>query len=149
MRTQENLVKKRRVLKDPAQKRLRKQQRRASREVRATTQHLTRVARRMNRAAKYNIRQMRAHVVERIHEQEKLAAQVVKKKAAQLGFKTSPEVHFKLDMPGDSKKPKMPESYVPIKYANKELVQDAKAAFSPGDANKAASASVEETLKEG
>merc|ERR1711959_873045 len=77
MRTQENLVKKRRVLKDPAQKRLRKQQRRAAREVRGTTQHLTRVARRMNRAAKYSIRQMRAHVVERVHEQEKLAAEVV------------------------------------------------------------------------
>merc|ERR1711935_418269 len=96
LRTKESMLKKKRLLEDPANKRLRHQQRQASRQGRMTTTHLTRVTRRMNRAAKYHVRTMRRHVVDQIDAQEALASKVVKQYAKKLGIKTRPTVHFDL-----------------------------------------------------
>jgi hypothetical protein len=99
MRAKEDAQKQKRALKDPVEKELRKRERSAARDVRAESQHLTRVTRRMNRAAKYSVRQMRAHVVERVRAQEKLASKVVSAYAKKKGIKTTSAVHFKLDIP--------------------------------------------------
>jgi len=99
MRAKEDAQKQKREMKDPVAKELRKRERSAARDVRAESQHLTRVTRRMNRAAKYSVRQMRAHVLERVRAQEKLASKVVAAYAKKKGIKTTRAVHFKLDIP--------------------------------------------------
>jgi len=161
MRTAENMQKQKRVLKDPAAKKLRKQERSAARAVRVTTQHLSRVTRRMNRRAKYAIRQMRAHVVDRIREQEDVASKTVKQYAKKHGIKTVPVVHFHLpDALNDSKDEDDKDdddkdddkddddTYVPLRYSNEQMVDAARAAFPAGAASEAASAAATEVAQE-
>merc|ERR1711871_1290557 len=139
---------------DPAAKKLRKQERSAARAVRVTTQHLSRVTRRMNRRAKYAIRQMRAHVVDRIRKQEDAASKAVKQYAKKHGIKTVPVVHFHLpddldnSKDGDDKDDDDDIPYVPLKYSNEQMVDTARAAFPVGAASEAASAAVTEVAQE-
>merc|ERR1711988_1181785 len=139
-------------------------ERSAARAVRVTTQHLSRVTRRMNRRAKYAIRQMRAHVVDRIRKQEDVASKAVKQYAKKHGIKTVPVVHFHLpddldnskdaddknddDKDDDDKDDDDDIPYVPLKYSNEQMVDTARAAFPVGAASEAASAAVTEVAQE-
>merc|ERR1712046_562416 len=92
--------------------------------------------------------------------QEQLASKVVRQEAKKLGVKTTPTVHFKLNLPklGENnadgavkqtagvdadgavkQTAAKPDSFVPLKFASPQMVADAKEAFSPGEARSAAS----------
>lgn len=171
LRFKERAVKKAIIAKDPAHKRLMEKERKAARKVRKVAKKATRKERRLKRLHTFKVRKIRENEVERVRMQEQAASEVIRKYAHKLGVKTTPTVHFRLHRqrkhtsgkesgkespaPGkqrygkeSGKEPPAPgkQRYVQLHYATKQMVNDARRAFTPNQAQHDASTAVKHVL---
>merc|ERR1712072_433984 len=142
----ERAMKKKIINKDPAQRRLMEKERKAARKVRLIAHEKTRKARRQARLQRFKIRKMRHNVVKRVEAHETTATKVIKQYAHKLGIKTHKTVHFNVKKKKHNKALNKATAgkYVELHHANAIDVQDAKDAFAPNQAQRAASTAVEE-----
>lgn len=113
--------------------------------------------RRKYRLHKYDLRQQRKQVLQRIRQQEMLASKVMKRYANKYGIKTPKTVHFRpfknvkdwgKSLATVPKKNIGPNTkYMPVTMATHEMVRDSKSAFQEGEAREAASEAVNGALK--